>query len=205
MPADEPISIEMLIWAYSRGIFPMADHRHGKVEWFSADPRAVLPLEGFKASHSLRKRVRDGCYDVRIDAAFESVIRHCSQPRPGHPETWINETIVDVFVRAHEAGLAHSVEAWTRPGDGEEARLVGGLYGLALGGAFFGESMFSRATDASKVCLVHLVERLRGRGFVLLDVQMNSRHMSQFGTIDIPRREYLRQLEQALVVEASWD
>ena len=205
MPEDEPIAIEMLIWAYSRGIFPMAEHRHGEVEWFSADPRAVLPLDAFKASHSLRKRVRLGDYEVRIDTAFESVIRHCSQPRPRHPETWINETIVDVFVRAHQAGLAHSVEAWTRSRGDEEPRLVGGLYGLALGGAFFGESMFSRATDASKVCLVHLVERLKSRGYVLLDVQMNSKHMAQFGTIDIPRQEYLRQLEKALAIEARWD
>ncbi len=205
MPNDEAISIEMLVWAYARGIFPMAEHRRGEAEWFSADPRAVLPLDGFKASHSLRQRMRRGDYEIRVDTAFESVIRHCSQPRPGHPETWINEQIIDAFVRAHEAGLAHSVEAWTRPKGAEPAKLVGGLYGMALGGAFFGESMFSRATDASKVCLAHLVDRLKSRGFVLLDVQMNSAHMAQFGTIDIPAKEYLRQLEAALVIDASWD
>ena len=205
MANDEAISIEMLVWAYTRGIFPMAESRTGPVDWYSAEPRAVLPLDGFKVSHSLRKRVRRGDYLVRCDASFEQVIRHCSQPRPGHPDTWINEQIVDAFVRAHAAGLAHSVEAWTRPREGEEAKLVGGLYGLSLGGAFFGESMFSRATDASKVCLVHLVHRLQTQGYVLLDVQMNSEHMAQFGTIDISRGEYLKRLEEALAVDANWD
>ena len=205
MPAKPAISIEELLWAYSHGVFPMADSRDGPVQWYSANPRAVLPLDQFKTSRTLRQRVRRGEYDIRFDTAFEQVIRSCGQPRHQHPDTWINEQIIDAFVKAHELGLTHSVEAWTRPTNQDESStLAGGLYGLSLGGAFFGESMFSRATDASKVCLVHLVEHLKKQGYVLLDVQMNSKHMAQFGTIDIPHDAYLAQLEAALKIDAQW-
>ncbi len=205
MSSEPAISIDELLRAYSRGIFPMADGRHGKVQWYRANPRAVLPLERFKASRTLRRRVRRGEYEIRFDTAFERVIRACGQPRHGHPDTWINERIIQVFVEAHRLGLAHSVEAWTKPENrNEEPMLVGGLYGLALGGAFCGESMFSAATDASKVCLHHLVEHLKKQGFVLLDVQMNSQHMAQFGVIDIPREAYEAQLKEALKVDVRW-
>jgi len=137
------------------------------VLWYSANPRAVLPLDQFKVSRTLGQRVRRGTYEIRFDTAFKQVIRGCSQPRPSHPNTWINEQIIDAFIKAHELGLAHSVEAWARPENevtSSERILVGGLYGLALGGAFCGESMFSTATDASKVCLVHLVNHLKQQG-----------------------------------------
>jgi leucyl/phenylalanyl-tRNA--protein transferase len=205
MARFKPIPTEALLWAYSHGIFPMADSRHGEIDWYSADPRAILPLESFHASHSLRQRLRRGTYEIRTDTAFAQVIERCSQPRPGHPETWINDQIIEAFTRLHQLGLAHSVEAWTKPQrEGEKGELVGGLYGLALGGAFFGESMFSRATDASKVCLCHLVGHLRQRGFALLDVQMTSSHMAQFGTILIPREEYLDRLGAALELDVTW-
>lgn len=207
MPDLPAISIQELLSAYAQGIFPMADNRHGKVLWYSANPRAVLPLDQFKVSRTLGQRVRRGTYEIRFDTAFEQVIRGCSQPRPSHPNTWINEQIIDAFIKAHELGLAHSVEAWAIPENevtSSERILVGGLYGLALGGAFCGESMFSTATDASKVCLVHLVNHLKQQGFTLLDVQMNSEHMAQFGTIDIPKEKYEEQLAAALKIDAMW-
>ena len=227
----EPITADMLIWAYANGVFPMADSRGGHVQWYSADPRAILPLDRFHVSHSLRKRVRRGQYTIRFDTAFDEVIRRCAQPRRDEGDTWINDQIVDGYCRLYERGIAHSVEAWRRrageqesrragepdsslgighlslviEGEGGAEELVGGLYGVAMGGAFFGESMFSLATDASKVCLVHLIEHLRRRGYQLLDVQMNSRHMAQFGTIDIPRRQYMRRLKAALRLAATWE
>ncbi|MDX1564019.1 MAG: leucyl/phenylalanyl-tRNA--protein transferase [Phycisphaeraceae bacterium] len=193
----------MLLAAYGQGLFPMADSRHGnEVRWYCSDPRAVLPLERFHCPRSLRQRVRSGRFEIRMDSAFEQVVRHCSEPRPGHPETWINETIVRAYRRLHAVGHAHSVESW------RDGRLVGGLYGVTLGGAFFGESMFSLpesgGTDASKVALVHLVEHLRKKGFVLLDAQINSPHLKQFGVIDLPLDRYLEKLSEALVVEAAW-
>jgi leucyl/phenylalanyl-tRNA--protein transferase len=216
MPGHEPITLDMLVWAYSSGIFPMAEHRDGPAQWYAANPRAVLPLDDFTPSHSLRQRVRRGDYEIRRDTAFERVIRACAEPRKAARSTWINDQIIDVFCAAHRAGLAHSVEAWgfspeqlgraRTKGDPPAQRvLLGGLYGMSLGGAFMGESMFSRATDASKVCLFHLVEHLRSRGYALLDVQMNSDHMKQFGTIEIPREEYERQLAIAVRMPVSWD
>ncbi len=193
----------MVVRAYCIGAFPMATSRHGEIHWYSPDPRAVLPLEEsrFKIPRSLRKRVTAGQFQITTDLAFDRVIRSCAEPRPGSSDTWINDEIVDVYTRLHEAGLAHSVEAWTGP---DNHQLVGGLYGLALGSAFFGESMFSRVTDASKVCLVHLVRELRSRGFTLLDVQFTNRHLEQFGVYEIPRQEYLAQLEVALHSHPLW-
>ncbi len=205
--------------AYCAGAFPMADGRDGEIRWYSPDPRAVIPLEddGFKVSRSLRKRVRNGCYRVTMDRAFEEVIRACAHPRAADADTWINQRIVDVYNELHQAGLAHSVEAWAprsfSPGSyadrsgsklSEEGELVGGLYGVSLGGAFFGESMFHRATDASKVCLVALVEHLRGRGFGLLDVQFVNPHLEQFGVIEISSEAYITRLHEALESGAKW-
>ncbi len=216
MPRLPPIPLDMLLWAYSQGMFPMAQGRRAEAKWYTANPRAILPLDGFKVSRSLRQRIKRGDFEVRFDTAFEQVIRTCALPRPSTGGVWINEQIIDVFVEAHEAGFAHSVEAWGTPRDeDEQARqereatgdgrvLVGGLYGLALGGVFCGESMFSRATDASKVCLVHLVEHLKSQGFALLDSQMNNDHMAQFGTVDIAHEEYLRRLAIALELEVEW-
>ena len=205
MPSDQPITLDMLLWAYAQGVFPMADHRNGEIQWYAANPRAVLPLDQFKASHSLRQRLRRGDYEIRTDTAFADVIRSCASPRKTQKDTWINDQIIEAFIEAHDQGFAHSIEAWTKPKTPADApRLVGGLYGLHLGGAFFGESMFSTATDASKVCLHHLVARLKSRGFALLDVQMNSEHMAQFGTIDIPREEYESQLAKAIEMDVRW-
>jgi len=169
------------------------------IEWYSPDPRAILPLDGFKMSRSLRQRIAKGEFEIRHDTAFERVMRYCAEPRTVQRETWINEAMVEAYAALNELGVAHSVEAW------REGELVGGLYGLALGGAFCGESMFHRpergGTDASKVCLAHLVSHLRERGFALLDVQLQSDHMAQFGVIEISREEYLRRLEEALGME----
>lgn len=199
----------------------MADSRHGQLNWYSADPRAILPLDGFRASRSLRKRVRRGDYIIRFDIAFEQVVRHCAHPRRYEGETWINDQIIEAYTDLHFEGFAHSVEAWRTIDDANETlldadgkpmclyqhageELVGGLYGVSLAGAFFGESMFTLATDASKVCLYHLVEHLKLRQFALLDSQMNSAHMSQFGTVDVPREDYLVLLQQALALEVDW-
>lgn len=221
MAECEPLTSDMLIWAYSHGIFPMADSRNGQLNWYSADPRAILPLDGFRAPRSLRKRVKRGDYIIRFDIAFEQVVRHCARPRSYEGETWINDQIIEAYTDLHFEGFAHSVEAWRTIDDANEPlldtngnpiclhthageELVGGLYGVSLAGAFFGESMFTFSTDASKVCLFHLVEHLKRRQFALLDSQMNSAHMSQFGTIDISRDEYLEKLKHALSVEVDW-
>jgi leucyl/phenylalanyl-tRNA--protein transferase len=198
MPANPPLTPELVIAAYCRGLFPMAASRRGRIHWFCPDPRAILPLDGFHLPRSLAKIVRGGRFAVTRDRAFEQVIAACSQPRANQPETWINPRIVEVYTQLHRAGLAHSVEAWSRDDDGDEPTLVGGLYGVSLGSAFFGESMFSRRTDASKVCLVHLVEHLRTQGFTLLDVQFQTDHLARFGVTEIPRDDYLARLEQAL-------
>jgi len=181
----------MVMRAYAIGIFPMASRRSDpSVHWVAPTMRGVLPLATFHTPRRLRRRLDS--FDVRCDTAFASVIAACAEPRDGHPETWINAQIARVFCELHERGHAHSVEAWR---DGE---LVGGLYGLALGGAFFGESMFSRQTDASKIALVHLVARLRLGGFALLDIQFVTSHLQQFGAIELPAASYLQQLDQAL-------
>jgi len=208
MDAPE-ITAELLVQAYCAGAFPMADGRDGPISWYSPDPRAVIPLDerGFKVSRSLRRRVSSGCYRITMDGAFDEVIRACAEPRGEGGDTWISQTIIDVYSELHDAGLAHSVEAWSVDVDDdeeEEDRLVGGLYGVALGGAFFGESMFHRATDASKVCLIELVIHLREHGFGLLDVQFVNPHMKQFGVVEITKDEYLRRLHEAIESGARW-
>ncbi|MFO1113167.1 MAG: leucyl/phenylalanyl-tRNA--protein transferase [Rhodospirillales bacterium] len=189
----------MVLRAYGIGIFPMASHRSDpSVHWVAPTMRGILPLATFHMPRRLRRRLDDGSLDVRCDTAFAAVIAACAEPRDGHPETWINAQIARVFCELHERGHAHSVEVWR---DGE---LVGGLYGLALGGAFFGESMFSRRTDASKIALVHLVARLRLGGFALLDIQFVTSHLQQFGAIELPAASYLQQLDRALRCKARF-
>ena len=198
---------ELLVRAYREGIFPMARSRHGPIEWFSPDPRGVLPLDAFHIPHGLRRSLRRCDYRVTVDHAFEHVIHACAAPRPYTRDTWINDQIIEAFIQLHASELAHSVEAWTIPlerGSRSSPELVGGLYGVALGGAFFGESMFSTATDASKICLVHLVERLQRRGFTLLDTQFATPHLIQFGVIELARDDYLKRLTKALRMEISW-
>nr|WP_281392953.1 leucyl/phenylalanyl-tRNA--protein transferase [Roseospira goensis] len=182
-----------MLRAYASGLFPMARGRDDpKVYWVDPDMRGVLPLEAFHVPRSLRKTLRRGPFEVRVDTAFPAVVQGCAAPVPGRPDTWINDEIETLFLSLHDRGMAHSVECWQ--GD----RLVGGLYGLALAGAFFGESMFSRATDASKVALCHLVARLRAGGFRLLDTQFITEHLSRFGAVEIPRGLYHARLDDAL-------
>jgi leucyl/phenylalanyl-tRNA--protein transferase len=190
---------DMLLTAYATGWFPMAVDG-GEVRWFSPDPRGIIPLDTFHVSRRLARVWRQGTFRIEIDSRFEEVIRACATATRGGEEggSWISDEIVESYVVLHEEGVAHSVEAWK--GD----RLVGGLYGVALGGAFFGESMFHRETDASKVALVALVERLRGRGYVLLDTQWTTPHLEQFGAIEIPRRDYLRRLDRALKLRCTF-
>ena len=206
---DETVSMdsqsptpELLVWAYRQGIFPMFDSRTRRIEYFSPDPRTILPLEHLHVSKSLQRRVRSERFELRSDTRFEQVMRECAVSRRGRRETWIDERLVSAYCGLHELGLAHSIEAW------RDDALVGGLYGVHLGAAFFGESMFSRpelgGTDASKVCLVWLVEQLREARFELLDVQFTTPHLERFGTLEIPRELYLSLLERALAHEAPW-
>ena len=181
--------------AYRHGIFPMADERTAEILWFRPDPRAVIPLDGFHVSHSLARTLRRAVFEVRVDTDFEGVMRGCADRPEG---TWISERFVEVYGALHRAGKAHSVEAW------REGRLAGGVYGLALGGAFMAESMFHRETDASKVALAALTSRLRERGFILLDVQYVTPHLESLGAIEITRREYERRLERALALPCTF-
>jgi len=204
MAAHVNITAEVVVRAYRQGVFPMAQGRDGPIQWYSADPRAVLPLDSFHVPKTLRRRVRQGRYEVTSDQAFEGVIRACAKPRRYESDTWISERIVEVYLELHRAKIAHSIEAWGESASGGQRVLVGGLYGVAIGGAFFGESMFHRATDASKVCLVHLVEHLHRQGFVLLDVQFTNPHLRQFGVTEVPGQEYLRRLGEAIERDACW-
>lgn len=198
-----PLTPDLLVHAYRLGVFPMAD-ADGQIGWYAPDPRAVLPLEAFHVPASLARIVRQGRFQITADQAFEAVMRGCAAPARGRELTWISEEIVEGYLALHRRGIAHSVECWAERPDGQ-IELVGGLYGVALGGAFFGESMFHRKRDASKVALVHLVDRLKAGGFVLLDTQMTTPHLERFGVVEIPRSEYERRLEAALRIEAIWD
>jgi leucyl/phenylalanyl-tRNA--protein transferase len=186
----------VLVAAYREGVFPMG-LEDGNIGWFSPDPRGIIPLDRFHAPKRLMRVVRRGIFDVRIDTAFEAVMRACAD-REDEDGTWINDTILASYVNLHRLGLAHSVETW------RDGRLVGGLYGVHLGRAFFGESMFHNETDASKVALVALVERLRARQFSLLDTQWTTPHLEQFGGVEIPRDDYLRQLKDAISWQADF-
>lgn len=190
---------DMLLRAYAYGIFPMAEGRSDPaVHWIEPERRGIIPIDRCHVPRRLRRTVRKAVYDVRCDSDFAAVIRGCADSVPGRQDTWINRSIENLHTRLHEIGFAHSVEAWQ---DGE---LVGGLYGIALGGAFFGESMFSRARDASKVALVHLIARLRHGNFRLLDAQFVTEHLAQFGAIEIQRDEYRERLAAALGVPAQF-
>jgi leucyl/phenylalanyl-tRNA---protein transferase len=185
---------EVLIMAYQQGYFPMAE-ADGEMYWHSPDPRAIIPLDSVTISHSLRKTLRKNPFTIRFDTSFYDVIVACSE----RYETWISEEVIDSYTHLHQLGIAHSVEAW------QEDSLVGGLYGVALGGAFFGESMFARVTNASKVAFVALVEHLRARRFVLLDSQYLNPHIASLGGIEISRREYFRRLQTALQQPTSFE
>jgi len=181
------IDPELLLQGYRLGVFPMA-MEDDSIQWFSPDPRAILPLEDFHVPHALRRLVRKKVFETTIDDAFPKVIEACAQ----REDTWINLEIIESYTRLHELGCAHSVEVW------KEGMLAGGLYGVAVGGVFFGESMFHNVTDASKIALVALVEHLRKRKFSLLDTQWLTPHLQQFGGIEISRNDYLRLLRRAV-------
>jgi leucyl/phenylalanyl-tRNA--protein transferase len=184
---------ELLLRAYASGVFPMAETRDSNsVFWVNPDRRGIIPLDRFHIPRRLMRTVRVGPFQIRCDSAFGQVISGCAAPAPGRRETWINRDILELYRDLHRMGFAHSVETWH--GD----RLVGGLYGVGLGSAFFGESMFSTERDASKVALIHLVARLRLGHFALLDTQFVTDHLAQFGTIEVSRSDYLRRLERAL-------
>ena len=194
-----PITPELVLRAYRGGMFAMAETRDAdRLFWLDPEQRGVLPLDGFHVPRRLLRTVLAGRYEVSVDTDFAGTIAGCAAPRPGHPETWINPDIERLFMALHGMGYAHSVECRI------EGRLVGGLYGVAIGGAFFGESMFSLARDASKVALVHLVARLRLGGFRLLDTQFITEHLAQFGVIEITRAEYRARLDEATSAEARW-
>ena len=198
-PLRTTIPIETLLLAYRSGIFPMADKREDQdIFWVEPRDRAILPLDGFHFSKSLRKVVRSDRYRVTVDTAFEDVVSACADPRPGHPETWISERIVRSYVALHKAGFAHSIECWLDSDDSAQVpMLVGGLYGVSFDRVFCGESMFSRADNASKVALTWLVALLRHAGYRLLDCQFMTDHLSSLGAIEMPQRMYLQALERA--------
>jgi leucyl/phenylalanyl-tRNA--protein transferase len=190
------IPADALLNAYASGWFPMAVSP-GEIRWYSPDPRGIIPLDTFHVPSRLARSLRARPFEIRIDTNFPAVIRACAE-RPDPDGNWIDDEIIDSYSALFEQGFAHSVEAWR--GD----QLVGGLYGVAMRGAFFGESMFHRSTDASKAALVALVEHLRERGYALLDTQWVTEHLLQFGAIEIPRRRYLRLLDQALTIDPAF-
>ncbi len=188
------IAPEVLLQGYRLGVFPMA-MEDGAIEWFAPNPRGILPLDDrFHVPHALVRVLRKGVFEVRIDTAFEHVMRRCAE----REETWINEEIITSYTRLHALGSAHSVETW------RDGKIAGGLYGVVIGGAFFGESMFHDVTDASKVALCALVERLRARRFMLLDTQWLTPHLQRFGGMEISRRQYMYLLTRAVALERKF-
>jgi len=190
------ITPALLLKAYGCGLFPMAESADDpNIFWVEPKTRGIIPLDALHVPRSLARTIRRGKFEIRINSAFRTVIERCAEMADNRPSTWINTTIRDLYVTLHGMGHAHCVEAW------HEGELVGGLYGVSLGGAFFGESMFTRKRDASKVCLVHLVNRLNKSGYVLLDTQFTTDHLKRFGAIDVAARRYDVLLEEALSVE----
>lgn len=197
--SENGIDADVLLRAYAYGVFPMAESQDDpELYWIDPEQRGILPLDGFHVPRRLARTVKTGAFTVTADKAFADVMRGCAAPGPDRDGTWINDRIFALYAELYERGDAHSVECWL---DGE---LVGGLYGVSLGAAFFGESMFSRARDASKVALVHLVGRLKAGGYRLLDTQFVTEHLKQFGAVEIPRTEYRRMLHDAVVRDADF-
>jgi leucyl/phenylalanyl-tRNA--protein transferase len=194
---ERPVEIippDLLLYAYCNAMFPMAESREGPLYWYSPDPRAIIPLDGLKVSRSLGQLVKKKVFSIRVNTVFESVIRECAE----REETWISEQIVQSYLELHRLGYAHSVETW------RNEKLVGGLYGVAVGAAFFGESMFHTERDASKVALVFLVDRLREREFELLDTQFITPHLARLGAIEISKDEYVERLKHAIKKKRSF-
>jgi leucyl/phenylalanyl-tRNA--protein transferase len=193
------ITPQILLRAYAAGIFPMAESAEDNaLYWVEPDERGIIPLDGLKVSQSLRRSVRHGGFDIRIDSDFAGVIRQCAKRTADRTSTWINTRIVSLYTELHRLGCCHSVETW------QDGKLVGGLYGVRIGAVFFGESMFSRVTDASKVALVHLVARLNAGGFKLLDAQFVNPHLQRLGATQMPKKEYHALMEPLLGMEADF-
>ena len=191
MAASTPLTAETLVYAYASGVLPMAEET-GEILWYSPDPRAIIPIQSYQPAKSLRPFINQKRFEIRIDTSFEQVMRNCALPRPTENETWISEEMIAAYTELHRMGLAHSVEAW------QDGKLVGGLYGVALGAAFFGESMFSFVSNSSKIAFHYLVQILREQNYQLLDSQMMNDNVLRYGAIDIPRSAYLRRLAKAL-------
>ncbi len=197
--ANDPITPRVLLRAYAAGLFPMAEDAEDEhLHWFDPRERGIFPLDRLNISRSLAKTVRAGKFEIRVDHDFDAVLAQCATSRAGREKTWINRRVAKLFGELFDTGYVHTVEAWR---DGE---LVGGLYGLALGGAFFGESMFHNVTDASKVCLVHLCARLNCGGYVLLDAQFVTPHLESLGATEISRHDYRRMLDAALLISGDF-
>jgi len=192
------LTASLLLSAYSQGVFPMGD-ASGEIAWYDPDPRTILPLDTFHVPRSLAQRIGRGGFAVRFNTAFRAVMTACAEPGPKREQTWITTDIIDAYTELHELGFAHSVETWI------DDQLVGGLYGVAIGGLFAGESMFSRTTDASKIALVYLVEQLQKGGFLLHDVQFMTEHLRRFGATQIPRQKYKALLKQAMMVWGTFE
>jgi leucyl/phenylalanyl-tRNA--protein transferase len=195
---DNLLSPQTLLSAYCQGVFPMA-HEDGQIYWYDPDPRAIIPLDHFHISRSLQRTIRKQLFDIRINTAFTAVMEACAAPAEGREETWISEEIIQAYTRLHHLGFAHSVETW------QAGQLVGGLYGVAIGGFFAGESMFSYERDSSKVALAFLVGHLNERKFRLLDTQFLTEHLCRFGAIEIPTMEYKMRLGQALLAPVTFN
>ncbi len=193
------ITPQVLLKAYAAGVFPMAESADDPaLYWIEPDERGIIPLDGFHVSRSLQKRVKQQHFEIRIDSAFAEVIAACAATTSTRQETWINKRIISLYTQLHKLNCAHSVETW------QDGKLVGGLYGVKIGAAFFGESMFSKANDASKVALVHLVARLKFGGFKLLDAQFVNSHLTQFGARPIAKSDFQKLLEPALEADADF-
>ncbi len=198
-PGMSELTPDILLRTYAAGIFPMAESAEDPtLFWVDPETRGILPLEKFRVSRGVQRKLRRHLFEVRCDTAFEEVVRACAARTSERPTTWINEEIIRLYLGLHAMGHAHSVECW------QGGELAGGLYGVCIGGAFFGESMFSRATDASKIALAHLVARLRRGGYRLLDTQFVTSHLEQFGVTEVGRGEYQAILSSALAADASF-
>lgn len=190
---------KLLLEAYRHGLFPMAYSADSPyIQWVCPEERGQLSITDIHIPRRLKKTIRSAPYEIKTDTAFQEVIERCGAPHQNRPETWINDSIIKTFCQLHEQGHAHSIEAW------QDGQLVGGVYGLSIGGAFFGESMFSRRRDASKICLIHLCARLWRGGFTLLDTQFVNDHLEQFGVYEIPHEDYKAALQDILGMEANF-
>jgi leucyl/phenylalanyl-tRNA--protein transferase len=192
MENTNSLSTDQLIYAYASGVFPMADAETGEINWYRPDPRAIIPIDTYQPSRSLKPILNKGIFEIKVDQQFRRVMEFCAEPRPYEPETWISTELIDVYTELHRMGFAHSVEAYV------EGELVGGLYGVHIGAAFFGESMFTRASNASKVCFHYLIELLRKNNFELLDSQFMNDNVKRYGAIEISRTTYEKRLSKAI-------